>query len=486
MTEHPDRDDLQDFVYGFLPDESAEAVRDHLGECTECRDRRKLVEDEKKAVAEALAPLPVSAQDMDRIVSDMLDSPAGGLVGPRSLDRKKHIRDPLSSVTRRAIVLGVTAGVLTFFVFTLLWEAFLGPDRPGPRPIPRGNRTTIELRALVNDFLRGDQTAKKSLLSAGGPAIRILYEERAGKPLPEFRKMSDLMFTLRFLGESDARVLEARDLLARELCLVREVTEHYEGMWEHVRSAAALRGPVGFACDASVFRGDVLNRLPPFRTDTSGSGPAWKAYQVLEYATACLGLDYAVRCGTLIVSTPERLWPYPLDDRKPLPDGEMTKHFAALETDEARRALLGGGREVIAFLEKQKAKGPAEARRLEIISRMRARYNGFAFDQNLSLDRQPSDGGLRDALAKTQVPGAPAFEGDRLDAVLGTLARGTGLSLKHPAPIADRKVWAAFAGGPLRDALLLICKLHDLDLCSRNGALWIDTRQNIARFLGRN
>lgn len=130
---HPDPETLLGFVYGHLSSEPAGGVRTHLSGCGECSAGVSRIEEERFTLQSALAPPPLSAEELERNLSDILDSPTGGTVGPRST--RGRMRDPFHSAIARAVPIGVASGVFLFLLLAVLHEGTV-PSRSGASPAP--------------------------------------------------------------------------------------------------------------------------------------------------------------------------------------------------------------------------------------------------------------------------------------------------------------------------------------------------------------
>jgi hypothetical protein len=333
------------------------------------------------------------------------------------------------------------------------------PEPVQPREVRR-SRTgmmTLMLALILQDadsirddiraWLKADTLdAKEHVLRHGAHAGRVLWEERAGKSGAEFDRLTDLLFTLRFLDVRDEKVLRARDRLAGKLVRVEagNLGDLATGVCAHLKFRAMY--------DTT----DAALAIP------GGTAGEPLLYLELDRALADRHLDWTVRYGVLLVTTPARLWPAV----PAAPDENAAERARRLVEDldaadvatreAASRELVRCGRDALPVLRDVSAPAEAKARAAEAIRRIEALHGEWVWTTTGALDKPP---GLA-AQLEAQMGSDMTFTRERLDASLGTIGRAAGFTVECAPVIADVKITLDAKYLRARDAILLaVCPL---------------------------
>lgn len=324
--------------------------------------------------------------------------------------------------------------------------------------------TADSIRDDVRTWLKTDTLdAKESVLRHGALAGRVLWEERAGKGGAEFDRLTDLLFTLRFLDVRDDKALRARDRLAGKLVRVEagNLGDLATGVCTHVRLRAMF---------------DTTDAALAIPGGTAGERPL---YLELDRALAEQHVDWTVRYGVFLVTTPARLWPaVPAapDENAAARARRLAEDLDAADVatrDAASRELVRCGRDALPVLRDVSAPAEAKARAAEAIRRIEALHGEWVWTTTGVLDKPPA---LATQL-EAQMGSDMTFTRERLDATLGTIGRAAGLTVECAPVIADVRITLDAKYLRARDAILLAACPLGLEITVDGHRVRVDRRR---------
>jgi len=498
MMPHLAPDELLGYAHGWLDDPENAIAQAHVESCGECAATVAELSTEREMLHEA-ADAPFKEDPMTALAIPM---PAA----------RPHVpaRPGGLSITIAAAVLGA------FAVGFLVRDARIVAPPPPQQEIA-GESAAARIRRLVRDFVGADamkaKVAKAELLKTGRPAIRILIQERRALPFEKFRLVSDLLLTIKFQGDRSEAAMNFRRLVAH----VRVETGGAWGITSAGLSTQLFQdfqvlydGPA--IADSNVTLPEGLGHKP-FR------------YELVDVCLNELDLDYAVRFGRIIVSTPDRLWPYPATSTRKLPEKEVDGFLKGLDAesidarDDAMRAVLAVDADLADTLRARRPSASAnqQAHLDRILEQISRRVGRPALDDACTMDTQkPGDKAVatfeqlqrelpwgRFPVVEKSGGGAvftvesegsnplPEWSGLRLDLTLMKLQDGVGTRLLCPEMLADSRLTTFVLSGefPLakttgREALVLVSRLSGTDFCYRDGdepSIWFDTPEEIRK-----
>jgi hypothetical protein len=213
---------------------------------------------------------------------------------------------------------------------------------------------------------------------------------------------------------------------------------------------------------------------------------------ILDLICARAGLDYGWIRGRLVVSSPDRLWPYPPEKRRRLAEGEIAalkEQIARLKDDsievrtDAMQTIEAAGEPALPYLEEAADRGDLEAKsRLRgVIAAIRTRTRPACFARTPAIERQKLDSAGQAVVAtlrerKTEPLDAANIQ---LSAALELLVSPTGLKVEFAPPARAPKVDCLFDEEPIADAIFFLTAPHGLDVYVRDGRLIVDTAENV-------
>ena len=215
-----------------------------------------------------------------------------------------------------------------------------------------------------------------------------------------------------------------------------------------------------------------------------------KAYIELDRGLAKLGFDWAYRYGVIVVSTAARLWPASSAPRA-LTAADLValkRHIADLDSaDLEQRARAAGaipsfGPAAIPLLKEVGASNEARSRAVDIIRKIDAVFGSFAFDTQCAMDKQPLEGADKTVADRVNaadklLPDNACHNEERIDSVLSTLGRASGVAVDCAEVVSDLKITLDARGISLRDALLLVSRSYALDFSIREGKVLVEPRK---------
>lgn len=486
---HLTPDELFRYIHGLLDDPEDALAQAHLESCARCSEQADRLHKERSVLESACRdPRPPQEEvpAMTALVASFPAAPA----------RSRPVR-----LASASMGLTLAASVLGALVAGSLFLSQQSPSAPPAQERPAGPESEeMRLRRLAREFLGDDNArrmaAKAELLKTGPTAIRILLEERQGKPAEVFHRASDLLLTLRFQGESSSEGREFR--MRMSATTLHEKEQREDELFDLLCGFPVLAETNG---NLTLPSPEVCQSLPDYR--------------VLDLMFDAAGLDYAFRFGLLIVAKPEDLWPFPEPERG-RPQEEALKRLMArldsavlTERDEAERSILRMGTWVAEPLREETKSGSPEyqARVGRILATIERRLSPPRFAPMCALDRQllsPEGEKLRARLiSRSAIVTMGNFAGDRLDVALleAEELKGEQMDMQRTMPPVkcsdlladvplDRRIVSS--GRPvitMRDLLVLLTRMvpgADLDFCVVDGPelhVRVDTRAEIAKIV---
>ncbi len=504
---HLDPDELFRYAHGLLDDPEDALAQAHVEACVSCRAAADRLRAERGVLKEACAgPRPPQEEvtKMSALVITLPVRPAPALPSPRP-----GLYSAPMGLTLAASVLGaLLAGAL-----------FLSPGAPPPLQEAARESDAARLRRTVRTYLsstgEAKREAKAEILRTGRPAIRLVLEERARLDKAKFLEASDLLLTLKFQGDTSRAAMN----LKRSLGRCYEGYDSLDRPKEGPRQWHPAELLDGYHMLSDLGSGDMPVLQIPLPLDL-GRNPFY--YELADFGFSAKGLDYAIRLGRIIVSTPDRLWPYP-DTRNGAGDPRTLDTLLAgldadkpEERDAAELKLLDLDAWAIDPLKKAAASGSAErkarlARVLAVLEKRLVPPVWGAEPRFASQKLSAAGADLRETIANLRrergFPGE-GHGGLRVDLVLLQLAesiesiRMTGPDLavqELPSRfacadmVADTRlgVFGYHIGNALDDvsileSLVAIARFAGLDVCIKDGPkplIWFDTAENIAKLV---
>lgn len=338
--------------------------------------------------------------------------------------------------------------------------------------------TEGSVQELVNEFLKGSQTARADLLKLGVYSVRPLLKHRKF----DSRKLHALLFEIKLAAAYPSPVVLPGSFEDREGMVNNR-------QWSD--AGALLR--LFHRKDVPLFAGpfDDKHLIP---THVAVMNPL-NRLQLVELFCTDTGLDYGFFHNSVVVGLPERLWPEQLPSKpRPLTESEFTRARklmndlgdSSIEVRElASRDLLGLGAGVVPVLEDQRIRSnPELVARLDLIIRELTKGPSqfgppACLRQKLSIEDEQLLKKIRLSNLKLTFENAPLSE------ILKTLNTEYSIPVKTEESLGKTPTTVLSCGQNLLDLICLITQSHDLDFVISNGSVVIDTRRAIEHRLAQ-
>jgi hypothetical protein len=333
----------------------------------------------------------------------------------------------------------------------------------------------------LSEFLDGTDAesaiARRTLVTRGVAALPALARARGRKNLKREEALNDLLFEIKTTAAGQAGG-PLFDTLGKVLVTVDMQNAPASAVLDYLREIVK----VNLAEDLGV------PRDPPEVTLLVSNVPFRKA---LDALCARTGLDYDVRCGAIILATPERLWATPKAEPPPALSEEQAKAARALIADfgsesptardhaEAEIRKLGAG--AVPLLKEAAGRSDAElaARakgllwELTPLARRWSAIPEAAAWRSQKLDRADREVARKLDRMKIDL----VFENSKIADILDLVRDFSELKIEVRAPPPAREVTFKFKDLPLGQVLELLILPLGLDVRIANGAIEIVERK---------
>jgi hypothetical protein len=370
-----------------------------------------------------------------------------------------------------------------FLAIVLLPILFLARTPLPGVPVPGQSQ---DLASLIEKYAKGDDSVAAAILKKGAQAMLLLRDARGSAPARVDRLVYELKKALAGPREASAvKALEAKGALPVPPGKDSAAMTLYEAYAHLTEKLPLLHDP------------QLLARMGDPAASVSVGAKEEPYRDLLDSICRQAGFDYGFFYGYVLVSTPERLWPErPRPDAGPLGEKDVERArrwIEALNSDNpddrsaALRGLKGFGRPVLPLLEKAlDRKEPELAARVRDLVQGIDRPLGTGLFGAPALDRQKLEGAdakLREALRAERV----SFKvvDIVIEGALALMLQPRNVPYQLSPAVKGHRVTLDLQNVEGEAIVALLCHSAGMDVMIRNGELWVDTREEIERAVGK-